>query len=440
MLVLVPFAFIAGVLSILAPCTLPVVPLVLGLGAGGGRRRPLGIVVGLGVSFVAVTILLASVFAALGLSTAGLRLVAVIALGTLGLTLVWPRFAGWLEAALTPLIRPGLLIATGRTQVLGPTTPDSDQIDRAGGFKSGVAIGAAIGLVWAPCVGPIMAGTIAIAATRGPSLETAVIALAYVGGAAIPLLAISRWGRAIADRRWGFTSGDGVRRAFGVLTVVAALFVATGLDTRVQSAVTAALPAGWSSALYSIEKRPAIQQEVNALGEQPTATSGPAHVALADYGPAPEVAGITGWLNSEPLTISGVRGRVVLVHFWTFGCINCRNVQPYVKAWYDQYAAAGFEVIGVHTPELSFEKDLSNVRQAVIDQGVKFPVAFDPDFRTWNAYANSYWPASYFIDRSGRIRYVQIGEGGYAEQEQAIRELLAEPAPTAVLGSPSAAQ
>ena len=440
MLVLVPFAFIAGVLSILAPCTLPVVPLVLGLGAGGGRRRPLGIVVGLGVSFVAVTIVLASVFATLGLSTAGLRLVAVVALGTVGLTLAWPRFARRLEAVLTPLIRPGLLIATGRTQVLGSTTPDSDEIDRGGGLRSGLAIGAAIGLVWAPCVGPIMAGTIAIAATRGPSLETAIVAMAYVGGAAIPLLAISRWGRAIANRRRGFTSGDGVRRTFGVLTVVAALLVATGLDTRVQSAVTAALPAGWSSALYSIEKQPAIRQEVNALGDQPTATSGPADVALADYGPAPEVAGITAWLNSEPLTISGLRGRVVLVHFWTFGCINCRNVQPYVKAWYDQYAAAGLEVIGVHTPELSFEKDLANVRQAVIDQGVKFPVAFDPDYRTWNAYANSYWPASYFVDRSGRIRYLQIGEGGYAEQDQVIRVLLAEPAPTAIVGSSSAAQ
>ncbi len=126
--------------------------------------------------------------------------------------------------------------------------------------------------------------------------------------------------------------------------------------------------------------------------------------------------------------MASLRGRVVLVHFWTFGCINCRNVQPYVKAWYDRYSADGLEVIGVHTPELSFEKDVANVRQAVIDQGVVFPVAFDPDYRTWKAYANSYWPASYFVDRSGHIRYIQIGEGGYDEQEQVIRALLADPA------------
>ncbi|MEO7665194.1 MAG: cytochrome c biogenesis protein CcdA [Candidatus Limnocylindrales bacterium] len=439
MLVLVPIAFIAGVLSILAPCTLPVVPLVLGLGAGGGRRRPLGIVVGLGVSFVAVTILLASVLAALGLSTVGLRLVAVVALGTVGLSLAWPRFARGLEAALTPLVRPGMWIATGRTEVLGSAPRDSDEMERAGGFTSGLAIGAAIGLVWAPCVGPIMAGMIAIAATRGPSLEALAVAAAYVGGAAIPLLAVARWGRRIANGRRWLASGDGLRRACGVLTVVAALLIATGLDARVQAAVTAALPEGWSAALYSIEKQPAVQQEVQTLSDRPNATAAPPDVVLGDYGPAPEVAGITAWLNSEPLTLSGLRGRVVLVHFWTFGCINCRNVQPYVKAWYDRFAGDGFEVIGVHTPELSFEKDLANVRQAVIDQGVKFPVAFDPDFRTWNAYANGYWPASYYVDRSGRIRYVHIGEGGYSEQEEVIRMLLAEPA-AAAAGSSSAAR
>lgn len=441
MLVLVPFAFIAGLLSILAPCTLPVVPLVLGAGAGGSRGRPLGIVIGLAVSFVTVTILFASVLSALGISTAGLRFVAVVALGAVGLTLAWPRLGRHLEAAFTPFVRPGMRIATGRSSVLGLTPEGSDTRDRTDGLRSGLAIGAAIGLIWAPCVGPIMAGTIAIAATRGPSLEAVVVALAYVGGAAIPLLAIARWGRGIANRPPAFASGDRLRRAFGILTVLAALLIATGLDARIESAATAALPAGWSAALNSIEKQPAIQQEINALNDAPNATSSePSGVPLAEYGPAPEIAGITAWINSEPLSISALRGRVVLVHFWTFGCSNCRNVQPYVKAWYDRFAAAGLEVIGVHTPELSFEKDLANVRQAVIDQGVRFPVAFDPDFRTWNAYANSYWPASYFIDRTGRIRYVQIGEGGYAEQEQVIRELLDEPAPTALRGSSAGAE
>ncbi|MEO5703442.1 MAG: cytochrome c biogenesis protein/redoxin [Candidatus Limnocylindrales bacterium] len=411
MLVLVSFAFIAGVVSILAPCTLPVVPLVMGAGAGGGSRRPVGIVVGLAISFVAVTIILASILAALGISTAGLRVVAVIALGSIGLTLAWPWFARRVDATFRPVAQLGVRLAGGQSR---------------NGFRSGVAMGAAIGLVWAPCVGPIMAGTIAVAATRGPSLETALVALAYVAGAALPLLAVARLGRRFVDRVGGLAADMKPRRALGSLTVVAALLIATGLDARVQSAVTAVLPAEWSAVLYSVERQPIIQQEVRALDKSAPTASGPADVSLGQYGQAPEFEGITAWINTEPLTISGLRGRVVLVHFWTFGCINCQNVQPYVKAWYGRYAAQGFEVIGVHTPELSFEKDIANVREAVIDKGVTFPVAFDPNFRTWNAYANSYWPAMYFIDKAGRIRYAHVGEGAYAEQEQVIRQLLAE--------------
>jgi cytochrome c biogenesis protein CcdA/thiol-disulfide isomerase/thioredoxin len=437
MLVLAAFAFVAGVLSILAPCTLPVVPLVVGAGAGGRRGRPLGIVIGLAASFVTVTVLLASVLSALGISTAGLRLVAVVALGALGLTLAWPRLGHWFEAGLTPLVRPGLRVASGRSEALRLTPGGSDVPGPGEGLRSGLAIGAAIGLIWAPCVGPIMAGTIAIAATRGPSLEAVAVAIAYVCGAAIPLFAIAQWGRGIANRPRGFGPSDRPRRAFGILTLAAAVLFAFGLDQPIQSAVTAVLPGGWSAALYSIEKQPAIQEQIDAMNSGPNASSAQSSdVPLAEYGPAPEITGITAWINSEPLSISALRGRVVLVHFWTFGCINCRNVQPYVKAWYDRYAADGLEVIGVHTPELSFEKDLGNVRQAVVDQGVRFPVAFDPDFRTWNAYANSYWPASYFIDRSGRIRHIQIGEGGYTEQEQVIRQLLAEPQPVAGTGLP----
>ena len=153
----------------------------------------------------------------------------------------------------------------------------------------------------------------------------------------------------------------------------------------------------------------------------------PAPVALDDLGPAPELTGITAWINSTPLTMASLRGKVVLVHFWTFDCINCLHVQPYVKAWASRYASAGLVVIGVHTPELSFERDLANVRQAVTQDGVAFPVAFDPAFATWNAYHNLYWPAFYFVDRAGDIRHEHFGEGDYAGSEQVIRELLAEP-------------
>ena len=148
---------------------------------------------------------------------------------------------------------------------------------------------------------------------------------------------------------------------------------------------------------------------------------------LPDLGPAPELRGISAWINSEPLTLADLRGKVVLVHLWTFGCINCRNVQPYVKAWYDRFGPDDFVVVGVHTPELDFERELDNVRAAIERAGVRFPVAVYPDYRTWDAYCNRYWPAFYFVDRAGRIRYTHFGEGASDEAERVIRELLAEP-------------
>ncbi len=209
--------------------------------------------------------------------------------------------------------------------------------------------------------------------------------------------------------------------------LVSCLAIATGADVRLQDAATDLLPTGWTNALYAPEEAPMIEDSVCAQDGQVGDPRALRSVDLSDYGPAPELRGITAWINSEPISLASLRGKVVLVHFWTFGCINCRNVQPYVEAWYDKYHDAGFEIIGVHTPELSFERDLDNVRAAVVDQGVKFPVAFDPSFSTWQAFANRYWPASYYLDRTGVIRYVHAGEGSYDEQEAVIQELLAEP-------------
>ena len=432
MLILLPAAFIAGLFTILAPCTLPVVPLVLGSATGGGARRPVGVVVGFAISFVLTAVVLATLLASLGLTTDRLRLLAIVGLAGMGVGLLLPRLAERLEVRLSP--------AASRASALLRPVAGTD------GFGGGLVIGGGLGLLWAPCAGPIMAFVIALAASAGPSLAALAVALAYVAGVALPMLAIARWGRA-AVRRPGPTS----RRLVGAFMVASAIAVATGLDYQVQNAVASALPGGYTSALYSIEKVPVVQDELTNLAADgraaiggpaagtgfaaatsdpalptPLASSLPASVPLEDLGPAPEIRGITGWINSDPLTLAALRGKVVLVHFWTFGCINCQNVQPYVKAWYERYADQGFEVIGVHTPELSFEKDIANVRQAVIDKGVTFPVAFDPNFQTWNAYANNYWPAMYFIDKLGRIRYAHVGEGDYSEQEQVIRQLLAE--------------
>jgi len=401
------FAFVAGLLTILAPCTLPVVPLILGGAAGGGTRRLSGIFVGFGASFVIVTVLISAVLVAAGLTTDRLRLVAVAVLGLIGLTLAIPRLGGWLER-----------IIPGRAAALGAPT--------GSGFGAGFAIGAGIGLVWAPCVGPIMAAVIATAVVSGPTIASVAIAVAYVLGAIVPLAAISRWGarvtRSVDGRR-----ADRARRAIGVAMAATAAVVLTGLDVPLEARVAAALPPEVASALFAVEQQPAVQEEMVKLRPSDPGIEQP--VPLGDLGPAPELTGITAWINSPPTNLAQLRGKVVLVHFWTFGCINCIHVQPYVKAWFDRYAADGFVVVGVHTPELSFERDIDNVREAVKGAGVRFPVAFDPNFATWNAYRNSYWPAFYFVDKVGRIRHVHFGEGDYEGSEAVIQELLAEPVP-----------
>ncbi|HXQ95675.1 MAG TPA: cytochrome c biogenesis protein/redoxin [Candidatus Acidoferrales bacterium] len=429
------FAFVGGLLTILAPCTLPVVPLVLGAAGGGNNRRAIGIVLGFGASFLTLSVLLASVLATAGLSTGQLRTASALALGILGASLALPAFGDRLLSRLAPVGRLGSRIGA-----------------RPGGMLAGAAVGAAIGIVWAPCVGPIMAAVLAVASTGGPTVRTLAIAIAYVAGAAVPLLAIAVLGRRVVRAAGSPGRRARLQQAFGVLMLTASLVVVAGYDLPLETAVASVLPDSWATEPGLLAAGPAVAPvastshgssvpDANALPASPApngpganalpaplASNLPATVPLEDLGPAPELQGITAWINSPPLSIASLRGKVVLVHFWTFACINCLHVQPYVKAWYARYAAAGFVVLGVHTPELSFERDIANVRAAVASDGVTFPVAFDPAYATWNAYHNKYWPAFYFIDRTGRIRHTWSGEGGYAASEQVIRELLAEPA------------
>ena len=410
-MIVIGFAFLAGVLTILAPCTLPVIPLVLGGAAGGGRRRIAGIFVGFGLSFLTVTVVLAALLAAAGITTERLRLVAAVILGLVGLSLAWPSLARIVEAFLSPIQ------ARSSARQAG---------SNSGGWFGGLAIGAGIGLIWAPCVGPIMAAVIAAAVVSGPSPFAFAVAIAYVGGAVLPLAAVARWGRR-ATRAVNPRRADRLRRAFGVAMTITAVVVITGLDIPLQARLTSGLPAGFGSALFAIEQQPAVQEELGVL--RPAAAAQNDRVPLENLGAAPELTGTTAWINSQPMTLASLRGTVVLVHFWTFGCINCINVQPYVKAWSSRYGPDGFVVLGIHTPELSFERNLENVRAAVTKADVRFPVAFDPTYATWNAYHNSYWPAFYFVDKAGRIRHVHFGEGDYDGSEAVIRELLAEPTP-----------
>jgi thiol-disulfide isomerase/thioredoxin len=285
---------------------------------------------------------------------------------------------------------------------------------------TGLAFGAGIGVLWAPCVGPLMASVIAAAAVEGPTPGGIAIAGAYVIGATIPLAALALGGRTLAARLGTASRGLRLRQGYGLLMLLAGVLVITGLDLRLQSAA-ATTSAGFEEAALA-----AGQTSAPAAGVIDSSPNTGLTVPLEDLGAAPEFAGITAWINSDPLTMASLRGKVVLVHFWTFACINCIHVQPYVKAWYDAYGDDGFVVVGIHTPELSFERDLGNVRQAVADDGVTFPVGFDPQFDTWHAYQNRFWPAFWFVDRQGRIRHVHYGEGDYAASEAVIQELLAE--------------
>ncbi len=424
--VLLALAFGAGVLTILSPCTLPLVPLVVGAGGSGRSGRLAGVLIGFAGTFLLTTVLLASALAAAGFTTSAVRLAAAVVIGLFGATLVIPALAARFEARTAGVAGLGAGLA-GR-------------VGRGPSFLAGIGLGAAIGLVWAPCVGPIMAGVLATAVAAGPTADGVAIALAYVLGAAVPLAAIAIGGRRVVGRFGGAAGRARLVRATGLGMVAVSLLVVTGLDVPLQTTLADALPAGFSTATTVVGPNPSPRIAVTTETSQPAASpasaealpapvasSLPASVALEDLGAAPALTGITGWINSDPLTLASLRGKVVLVHFWTFGCINCIHVQPYVKAWYARYEAAGFVVIGVHTPELSFERDFGNVQEAVAKNGVRFPVAFDPAFATWNAYSNSYWPAFYFVDRTGTIRHVHFGEGDYDGSEQVIRELLAEP-------------
>jgi cytochrome c biogenesis protein CcdA/thiol-disulfide isomerase/thioredoxin len=396
---LLAVALVAGALTILGPCSLPILPLVVGATGTGRATRVVGVLAGFGLTFVVTTAVIAALLAAIGVTTQPLRQVAAAVFVVAGVLLAWPRAADWLTRhAPRPAARPSAL------------GPRSD-------LAAGLVFGAGIGLLWAPCVGPLMATVIAAAAVEGPSTGGIAIASAYVAGAALPLAAIAFGGRSLAARLGGAARGIRLRQAYGVLMLVAGLTVASGLDLRLQAAV-AATP---SSA-------PEVAMTGAVTAESTAAPSSESElvVPLEDLGPAPEFTGITSWINSQPLTMASLRGKVVLVHFWTFACINCIHVQPYVKAWYEAFKDDGFVVVGVHTPELSFERELDNVRQAVADDGVTFPVAFDPTYDTWHAYQNRYWPAFWFVDRDGNIRHLHYGEGDYAASEAVIRELLAQ--------------
>jgi cytochrome c biogenesis protein CcdA/thiol-disulfide isomerase/thioredoxin len=428
MALLILFGFVAGAATALSPCVLPVLPIALSAGATGGRRRPLGIVAGLAVSFTFATVALVYVISALGLPDDLLRKLAIFVLFGFGVSLMIPPVAARLEAYMSRFAG----IAGG------PRTGGGD------GFWSGVAVGGSLGFVYAPCAGPILAGVITVSASQSFSTGRLAVALSYGIGSAVVLYFLMLGGRRVIAplaRR-----GSGFQVAMGAVMVFIALAMLGNYDIKFQNQIASSLPSFLVNPSKSLEDTASAREALaevrgssGGLGEavakaappppqSGSRAAGPAS-GLPVYGKAPEFVDNQRWFNTpgdRPLTLRSLRGRVVLVDFWTYSCINCLRTLPYLTAWDKRYRKDGLTIVGVHSPEFPFEKDASNVEEAIERNGIEYPVAQDNELATWNAYGNQYWPAEYFIDSQGRVRFAHFGEGEYGEKEKVIRELLAE--------------
>jgi cytochrome c biogenesis protein CcdA/thiol-disulfide isomerase/thioredoxin len=410
---LVAVAAVAGLATFLSPCVLPVLPVVAAASTTGGRRRPLGIAVGLAVAFVVFTLAASRILSALGLPQDLLRNLAIALLAVVGVSLLVPAVGEWLGRGFRPL-----------------ASRVGERLSAGDGFWSGVGLGGGLALVWTPCAGPILAAVSALSAQRRISFELVAITIAYAAGATVPIFVLALLGQRASGGLARVRSGGAtVRRLSGAVLVVAAWLFTTGIPTD----LAAATP-GYVSALQGVERSHSISGDLRHLTA--SSANSPAAVAaglspgkLRNYGVAPNFTGITRWINtpgSRPLSLTNLRGKVVLVDFWTYSCVNCLRTLPYLKAWYARYHRDGLVIVGVHTPEFAFEHVISNVERAVREHGIDYPVAVDNNYGTWDAYANQYWPADYLIDRSGEVREVHFGEGSYGQTQDDIRLLLGE--------------
>jgi cytochrome c biogenesis protein CcdA/thiol-disulfide isomerase/thioredoxin len=400
MIVLLGIGFVAGLVTAISPCVLPVLPILLAGGASG--RKPLRIVSGLIASFVVFTLFASWILGKLGLPQDLLRNLAIAFLFLVAATLLVPQFGTLLERPFAAFTR-----------------------RRAGG--GGFVLGVSLGLVFVPCAGPVLAAISVVAANNHVGLRAVLLTIAYALGAALPMLLIAYGGHTVATRVRA--QGQTLRIASGVVIALVALGIAFHVDDR----FTTALP-GYTQALQKhIEDTSTARRQLDKLtGAKPlVAKKGTSTAALPDYGLAPALRPGGDWFNSPPLTLRQLRGKVVLLDFWTYSCINCLRSLPHLEAWDAAYRSKGLVIIGVHTPEFAFEHVASNVKAAVKRLGIKYPVVQDNQYGTWNAYSNQYWPAEYLIDRTGHVRHYHFGESSYGETENLIRQLLGVQGPKA---------
>ncbi len=413
MFLLTLFSFLGGFVTILSPCILPILPIVLSGSVGGGKRKPLGIVTGFILSFTFFTLFLSAIVRATGLSADALRTVSVVILILFGVSLLLPQFQLLMEKLFNKLSNKFATPKIGK---------DGLSTDRQG-FIGGTLIGFSIGLIWTPCVGPILASIITLAATSTVGFSAVIITLSYALGTAIPMFAIMYGGRSLLQKvPWLIPNAAKIQKAFGVLMIITAIGIYFNVDRNFQSYILTKFPQ-YGVGLTKFEDNDFIKKELEKLKNDDSREEIPNDLGDMKI-KAPELIPGGEWFNSKPFKISELRGKVVLIDFWTYTCINCQRTFPYLESWHEKYSDDGLVIIGVHAPEFEFEKNPENLQEAISDFELKYPIVQDNDFETWRAYSNRYWPAKYLIDKDGFIRYTHFGEGAYAETEKVIQTLL----------------
>jgi cytochrome c biogenesis protein CcdA/thiol-disulfide isomerase/thioredoxin len=395
----------AGFITILSPCILSIAPILLAASTQGTRYKPFGIITGLIISFSFFTLATTAIVQATGISPDIFRYIALGIIILFGLTMVIPFLENKFTIFMADVARLGTAIEQQASQVKAE-------------FLSGFIIGIALGLIWTPCAGSVLATITAIAATQGISLTTILMTLSYSIGAALPMLLICFGGTKIIQSTTAFTPyAHTIRQIFGVIIIATAVGIILHADVFIQEKIAHYFPS------ISIENAPLLHKELNMLKRSNGNPNWNA-MKIGDKRIAPELTGITDWINSQPLTLAQLKGKVVLLDFWTYSCINCIRTLPHITQWYKEYKDKGLVIIGVHTPEFAFEKNKQHVEDAVKRFNITYPVALDNNYQTWQAYDNHYWPAHYLINQDGMIVKTHFGEGDYVEMENAIRALL----------------
>ncbi|MDG3013785.1 cytochrome c biogenesis protein DipZ [Speluncibacter jeojiensis] len=445
MYTLVLIGFVGGLITGISPCILPVLPVIFFSGAQNARSdspadeaaapsgagtvttavrpprsladtlRPYRVIAGLVVSFSLVTLIGSALLSVLHLPQDTIRWAGLVVLTLIGLGLIFPAFEHLLERPFSRL--PQRPVAQG---------------------KSGFGLGLALGVLYVPCAGPVLAAIVVAGATGHVGLSTVALTVSFAFGAALPLLIFALAGRRVAERVAAFRRRQRLIRIVGGVVMIA---LAVGLVFDLPAVLQRAIPDYTSSLQNSVGGADTLQDKLDLGGivtdqnrQLSNCTNGAAE--LQSCGGAPELTGITAWLNTPggmPVDLKSLRGKVVLIDFWAYSCINCQRAIPHVVDWYNTYRDAGLEVIGVHTPEYAFERVPSNVASAAKGLHIDYPIALDTNYSTWTTYRNSYWPAEYLIDATGTVRHIEFGEGGYAGTEKLIRQLLTDAHPGAAL-------